>query len=195
MGVITRSSEYLIMKEGAVYQRPTMRRHTEGEAYDKDCLDKINVDYYDYITEGAATHRVHTYSVGKEFRMPRPTVDAREYVPRGVRLSEADFDAHEFTMGCPGCAWLRDKLGPKRMHSKACREIMLRELEGTEEGRSRLERARERFDNYLQTHGPEDEQESKEDDTQGGGNLRRRDLNPKGLMSAHQLKTVTRRTP
>ena len=62
VGVITRSSVYLIMKEGAVYHCLTLRRHTEREAYDTDCLDKINVDEYNYITNGGNyTQRTYVF--------------------------------------------------------------------------------------------------------------------------------------
>ena len=49
VGVITRSSEYLIMQGGMVYKCPTMRRHPQAEAYSSECLKDMRADHYEYI--------------------------------------------------------------------------------------------------------------------------------------------------
>ena len=44
-------------------------------------------------------------------------------------MNEEDYAVFNHTQGCMGCAWLQDKVGPKRPHSKECRGRMLKELE------------------------------------------------------------------
>ena len=149
-----------MIKDKVVYTCPTIRRRTREEAYLKETLDNMLADHQEFIFKGATTHRQHTYSGGKELTLPRPTPTAREYVPRGVSLTENDYLEFEFTRGCPGCAWYRDRIGEKRPHTE-CRSRMVKMLE-TEEGRQRLSRARDRVDWYLQDHGPKDAEEAVE---------------------------------
>ena len=161
-GVITRSSEYIVIKDRVVFKCPTIRRRIKEEAYLKETLDNMLADHQEFILKGAITHRQHTYSGGKELTLPRPTPTARVYVPSGVRLTENDCLEFEFTQGCPGCAWYRDRIGEKRPHTKECRSRMVKRFEETEEGRERLSRARDRVDRYLQDHGPKDADETVE---------------------------------
>ena len=63
-GDITRSSEYIVITDKVVYTCPTNRRRSAGDAYAKDTSDMMTADHYDFILQGATTHRVHTHSGG-----------------------------------------------------------------------------------------------------------------------------------
>ena len=60
VGVMTRTSEYIILKDGVVHKCPTMRRRTAAEAYDENCLKELEVKHYDYIMGGGG-HSQATY--------------------------------------------------------------------------------------------------------------------------------------
>ena len=55
MGVITRSSEYMVAQGDRIYKCPTIRRRVAADAYTDRCLDDIKVDFYEYIRKGAVT--------------------------------------------------------------------------------------------------------------------------------------------
>ena len=167
VGVVCRSSEYLVVKDGVVYKCPTIRRKAAETAFDKDCLSKLRAGFNAYVLKDAVTSRVHTYDGQGGGRVPHGDGGVRAYIPRGARLPEDDFDAHKYTQGCPGCSWLQDRIGPRRGHSKACRERIVKLLEETEDGKQRLARARSRFDAYLRDAEVEGEDA---DDKDGKGN-------------------------
>ena len=127
-------------------------------AYTKDNLNELMAYHYGCVMNGATTHKAQGYAGNIATDLPRARAGGREYVPRGVRLAEGAFSSHDCTLGCPGCAWLQDKIGPKHRHSKQCRERMLKELQGTEEGRASLTNAQERYDFYCNLRGPQEDE-------------------------------------
>ena len=61
VGVVGRSSEYLVIKGDEVYKCLTVRRRAEGEAYTPECLKDARADYFEYVKRGASTSKVVTY--------------------------------------------------------------------------------------------------------------------------------------
>ena len=55
---------------------------------------------------------------------PDPNPIATNFVPRGVKLTAKDFEQHEYTAGCPGCAFAMTGAPGSRNHSAECRERM-----------------------------------------------------------------------
>ncbi len=82
---------------------------------------------------------------------------SKGYVPRGLYIRR-DVELAEFgyTASCDGCAAAKHGLA-HRQHSRACRERIASELNKTEEGKQRLDRVREREEQFmLKTHEEEE---------------------------------------
>ena len=117
-GVITRSGEYIIIKGQSVYKCPTMRRRSEGNAYDFKVLDDMLASYFDYIKKGAKTRTVEVSApIAAGLQPPEPV--ERPYIPKRTYLRQDDFDKFGYTFGCPGCAWMQNQQG---LSSAECRK-------------------------------------------------------------------------
>ena len=92
------------------------------------------------MMKGAKTHGPRIRFTDMEDKVVVP----RGYTVRRAQLGHDDFQKMGYTIGCPGCAWLQLGMGPRRNHTEECRQRMYRELQGTEEGRPRIERAEAR---------------------------------------------------
>ena len=123
VGVVCRSSEYLVAKGDEVYKCRTVRRKAEGEPYTPECLKDAGADYFEYIKRGASTSKVVTYKGdAKEGGIPK-TIE-RESQPRSVRIRADDLKKFGYTAGCPGCAWHTDRGGPTEdIHRSAAEHV------------------------------------------------------------------------
>ena len=196
VGVITRSSEYLVVMGDVVYKCPTIRRRMAADAYTAKCLVEVQANFFDYIRRGATTRRVETAP-----GTPRPGPQEaphqpREYQPKRTYLMAEDFEEFGFTLGCPGCSWLQDPQGFRRAHSDECRERITELLKGTEEGRKRLGRTKDRVDNWIYQRTKDEAEES---DTKRPGKESRQGEAPVGEQQTnsqgkHSTASSSKRT-
>ena len=175
VGVVSRSSEYLVIKGDEVYKCPTVRRLTDEDAYTAECLQEIRANFFEYIKKGATTSKTVTYKGEIKGGITPKTVD-KDAQPRSVRIRATDLDKHGLTAGCPGCAWHTDKIGPHRGHTAQCRNRLENAMSETEEGKTRMGIAKARKEKYQEEKkggdeaGPstgEDKTEDKPDEQAG----------------------------
>ena len=126
LGVIWRTTEYLIGTAEGVFKCNTIKPRVAESAYDPGCIDYITVTYNDFVLAGAKSQGAKLRFADPDMpvtaRMPA-TRAGPEFVPRRVYLKPDDFVKHGFTVSCPGCTWLQNGLGARRGHSEACRLI------------------------------------------------------------------------
>ena len=121
MGVITRSSEYLVAQGDQIYKCPTIRRRVEADAYTDRCLRDVKVDVYEYISRGAVTSKAEVIRGEGRERSDLPKTFEKAILTRSVRIRDEDPDTFGFTAGCPGCSWHTEKIGPHRGHNMTYR--------------------------------------------------------------------------
>ena len=156
VGVIGRSTEYVLMNEEGIFKTENIKRFAVGNEYDQTCLEWAKTSIDEFVNKGAMT-RARTMT-----RLPeevRADTEASQYVPRRVRFVRKDFVKHDFTEGCPECIRLQTGLGTRKVHSEPCRTRMVEAFEQDPEDRERVHRAQARADgwNELRDHGEEED--------------------------------------
>ena len=78
-----------------------MRRLSDNEAYDKKCIDEIDVKYTDYVKTGSRTAPIAvrltpTWNKAAPDPNPIPTT----FVPRAAYLKPKDFMTHGYIGNC-----------------------------------------------------------------------------------------------
>ena len=149
LGWKSRTTEYLVGTSEGIISCTTMRRLQDDLAYDKACLDEINVGYRDFVCKGAM-------SENPRVRMAVPMPENRDQapitgqsVPRRMRIAPRDLHEHGYTIGCPGCEAVQSGKDLKRNHTEDCRKRIEAEVERTEEGQARLGKAKARIDEWV----------------------------------------------
>ena len=121
MGVVMRSSEYLVAQGDQIYKCPTMRRWIDGDAYTIECLTDIRTDFNEYIRRGATTTRTEVIRGEGKVSVEVPKTVEKKFQPRGLKIREEDLGKFGYTAGCAGCEWYGSKIGIHRGHTKDCR--------------------------------------------------------------------------
>ena len=67
----------------------------------------------------------------------------------------ADFERLGYTIGCPGCVWMQNKLGARRGHNNECRARMEAALIQDEDGdgKIRMQAQKEKIDQFVAAEG------------------------------------------
>ena len=143
VGIITHTTEYLVINKAGVFKCPTIRRLPDDVAYDAAILDDVTITYAEYFKGGASTTRPTVVQGGVPQRNPdeNPMEPRNEFIPRRIMMRQAYFEEFGRTTGCPGCIWLEHKIGKPRLHSEACRDRITDCISKTESGKKMLERA------------------------------------------------------
>ena len=126
LGVIWKSGEYVVGTAEAVLKCSTIKKRPTDNAYDSNCIDCITTSYDDYILKGAKSEGAKLRFAPNVTPIAATPILAREEVtgrPDGcthclriLRLA--------YTVGCPGCVWMQNKLGTIRGHNNNCRDRM-----------------------------------------------------------------------
>ena len=77
-GVVSISSEYLVIKGNDVSKCPTVRRLTDEDAYTQECIQDMQASFYEYIKKGASTTKVVTYKGSVKASAQPKTVEKRK---------------------------------------------------------------------------------------------------------------------
>ena len=110
-----------------------MRRLADANAYDRECTDYLKTYHTDYMMKVATTYPVAGVPrVGTQEVQAHVLMRGSELVPRRIYIKPADFDRHGHTEGCKGCTWLKNRLGPRVLHSEGCR-VRLENMIGEDE--------------------------------------------------------------
>ena len=157
LGVETDTTEFLVTTGAQVYTcaHQHVRRVTAETAYGVDYLEKIKVDFYDYLIKGASTadpglERLEgngDLEVGNGLdKETGPT----GYVPRSFKIGEAQGLKYGFTESCPGRIWRQLRIGPRQNHSEECRARFRRLIEEYEQDKDTVQRTEARKKEWEQ---------------------------------------------
>ena len=95
LGVIWRTTEFLIGTPEGLFKCRTVKQRTEEAAYDGECLNYVKSSYNDFVLEGAkstgATVRFADPSTPVSRPDIVPTRTGAEWMPRRIYLKPADF--------------------------------------------------------------------------------------------------------
>ena len=152
IGIITRSTEFIVMDEHGLYKCTRMQKAPNDSAYDPKCIEFAKYDVEPYINAGAKSSdmRVRMPRVADEMA-PAAAIPTSGggFVPRRAKLTKADFIEHGYTVGCQGCTWIQAPVGQKRNHNEQCRERLEERLAETGTGQDRIRRQKERADHWI----------------------------------------------
>ena len=98
MGIVNRNAEYLIATHQGIISCSTVLRLPDNEAYDKKCIEDIDIKYTDYVKIGSRTAptAVRFTPTSKDVA-PDPHPIPTTFVPRAAYLKPKDFTPHGFT--------------------------------------------------------------------------------------------------
>eukprot|EP00435_Cladocopium_sp_Y103_P060831 s663_g22.t1 len=100
---------------------------------------------------------------------PAQEVKKKSYVPRGLYVrKDVELKQFGFTEGCDGCERAKHGLS-HRQHSAACKKRIMEELGKTEIGRARLEKLKEKEEQYIVAVQKREEDEKKRAREQDAG--------------------------
>ena len=127
LGVETRSSSFLIGTKDGRFKTShhNVKKVTKESAFPRNNLEDVKVTVGDYISKGASTSEPGMVASGPVGGGSggRDLAGDKGYIPRSFRISREDGDKYDFTGGCPGRAWLPNRLGPRQPHTDGCRKI------------------------------------------------------------------------
>ena len=111
-------------------------------AYDPNCIDYITTSYDDYILKGAKSEGAKLRFAPNATPIAATPILARggsDWAPRRMYLLPSDVVRLGYTIGCPKCVRMQNKLGARRGHNNNCRDRMEKALEedGTGDGKDR----------------------------------------------------------
>ena len=118
--------EYLVGTSEGIISCTTMRRLQDDLAYDKACLDEINVGYRDFVCKGAMIENPRMRMAVRMLENRDQAPITGQSVPRRMRIAPRDLQEHGYTIGCPGCEAVQSGKDLKRNHTEDCRNKGLR---------------------------------------------------------------------
>ena len=157
LGVIWRTTEYLIGTADGVYKCNTVKPRPNGSSYDPQCIEYIKIKYGEYVLGGAKSHGARLrFAEPGEPAVPAGSVPIQarggnKWAPRRMYLPPTYFTAYGYTQGCPGCAYLQHGMGARRGHHDACRTRMEAAIAAADEDRAR--KHTEKMDQYAAAEG------------------------------------------
>ena len=171
LGVQGRTAEVILGNEKGIFRARSIRRLPRDDRWSAELLSKLQVGVAEHVT-GEVRGPAEAITVKVDGPVAPPP-EAREVVPRGLRLNKPDFLEHGYTGGCPGCMHQQTGLGTRVGHTPACRRRMEESLMQTPQGKSRVEANRNKLDEHAAQIGEEilradQDKESKASDSKGG---------------------------
>ena len=169
LGVISRTTEYLIATTEGIVKCASIKRLLDGRAYDPACLEEVTKTFFEYIKEGAkSTMKKVRFADETPHENPNrdPIESQRNPAPYGLRLTKDDFKEHGWTGGCKGCEWMEaGEVGYSKRHTQECRTRMSEAIARTAKGAERHEQAERRKDKWVEEVTSKDiEEKDKVDD-------------------------------
>ena len=167
LGSNPRTTEYLVANEAGVISCTTIRRMPDENAYDKSCLEAVLVGHRDYVCNGASSTNPRIRLAVQAPVNHDPSPISGPAIPRRMRINPADVVKYGFTIGCQGCEAVQLGSDVRRNHSDECRSRIEKEIEETEGGKKRLQRAKGRMDQWTHDQtavsvGPQQEANAEE---------------------------------
>lgn len=150
VGVISRSTEYLVMNKDIIFKASDNTRVTEGEAHRPDIIDELKVTVEDYVSEGAKAQHVgaRVPQAGGEGVVSAPVV-GRGCAPRRLQFKDQDFMKYGYSVGCPGCLWTETGMGKRQKHSESCRRRIEVAMSEDPMDKVRLGENREHMEHWM----------------------------------------------
>ena len=98
VGIVNRNIEYLVATTDGIISCSIVRRLPDNEAYDKKCIDEIDVRYTDYVNIGSRTAPIAVrFAPTSNEVAPDPNRIPTTFVPRAAYLKPKDFMTHGYT--------------------------------------------------------------------------------------------------
>ena len=118
VGIVNRSTEYLIATKDGIISCSTVRRLPDNEAYDKKCIEEIDIKYADYVKTGFWTALIAVrFTPTSNEIAPDPHPIPTTCVPRAAYSKPKELTIHGYTGGCKGCEYLATSTGSRKSHS------------------------------------------------------------------------------
>lgn len=116
VGVVTRSSEYVLVSGDRVFKCPTVRRMVAADSYNKQVLRYAQAGFFQYVRKGASAKRTDVIQHRDQSRHV-PEALEHEYVPRRMYLGKKDLVKRGYSARCPACAWYQIGKGTRSTHN------------------------------------------------------------------------------
>ncbi len=147
IGKVDISDEHMLVTlDGKLVKARSIQLKPENESWDADGLDAITVTPWKVLEkEPQDTMKPREKT---EDEVPEPV--APEAVPRDIKINaEWLRDKYGYTKGCPKCIALRNGKKTTTGHNKQCRERVMKRMEEDEEMKAKVDKGRERINEYL----------------------------------------------
>ena len=145
------SNEYLLYDEGEVLRARDVKRLPEGERWDADLLEHIDIFPWGREPQPQRPEQEGQPAVIFEPRPPQhdePEVEQdRPVIPRAFNIRRTDLEKYGYTKGCRKCDCIRQKIpgeGGSKAHSEECRNRIAEEMMKDERAARRIQAAQER---------------------------------------------------
>ena len=169
VGVISRTTEYILMCQGQLFKTSNIKRACAGNQYDKECLTWATIDISELVNKGAAT-RTSSRPANDMRRSPDTVPGDKEYIPRKFRINDDHLKRYGYTVGCPECVRRQTGIGSRTFHTDNCRTRLEEEIMKDEKEREKLERSRQNYERWKERK--EQSEANEEAGERGGGDNR-----------------------
>ena len=148
VGFVMRSGEHLVSTAKGTFKVGTVMRRAPGKQWSSELVKAVSGTPQNPIP-GSASHNIPTFAKkfedanpDKSVFMPAPIVEQQV---RAAYIYAKDVQEHGATDGCPGCRAVTRSARYRATHSAACRQRFEQIFAGTDEGKKRVELARDRM--------------------------------------------------
>ena len=149
LGVMDRNTQYVVFMRGQLYTCTTLKRMLDDEAYDPAIIEDVTLTFDNFIAKGAENKfKPDVIVVSAGGGVPDSNPVKAPGAPRRVNIRKADLQKYGFTAGCVGCQHAQMDL-PNRVHTDECRQRVTQAMESDDTNKIRLERAKDRQDQYF----------------------------------------------
>ena len=162
LGYSRTSNEYIFYRTGEVFKAREIQRVPLEQRWSADAVQAIDREpINDHVRRQDVLFR-------REEGLGADPLEGRKPQPRSFWITTKDLVQFGYTAGCRACDHMvrhSTRKGPPGVpHSQACRARIRAGLEGTEEGRRRVQRSDERADRHMADQGWGAEPASKEEE-------------------------------
>ena len=147
LGISPKTQELIVGNSDGIFQMRTIRRDRHESRWSFELVEGLFIlvgeNFGGVLADGALTIPARTF--------PAEAAASRGggFQPRRTYLKPKEFVKYDFTGGCPGPIVIRSGLGHKANHSDACRARMEALMNEDSEGKSRVNRAKDRMDHFV----------------------------------------------
>ena len=181
MGVKWRTGESWVATTEGIVKTSAIRRVGGHRRWDAEGLLSIKGVPWDHVQKDAIPGEVRVQWLDPPLVSSPAHAQEEEPRRRRVRINKEDLYKHGFTEGCLGCRSII-RGGDPRGHTEACRNRLEEAMKGTEAGRAKVQKAKDRLDSEMARYL--ERELEKEQEKPDPKKLKREDAMPGGSGSA-----------